>query len=507
MPADAPPESSDLAARWQRLQSFLRLLRDNFAVGSSSSEAAVPSPLDRALYPGESSGRFGRFLIRRELGRGGFGIVFLAEDPRLQRQVALKVPRPDALANTDLRQRFLRKAQAAASLDHPNVVQVYEAGEVGPICYIVSAYCSGDNLAGWLLRQSEPPPPRCAAALVAALAEAVEHAHRHSIFHRDIKPSNILLVPRSESGAAPPSDDLGFEAKLTDFGLAKLVEAGDEETTTGVLLGTPAYMVPEQAEGWGQAVGAATDIYALGLILYELLTLRRPFAQTLLLLTLEQVRSGQPVPPRRRQPEVPRNLDTICLKCLRKDPHQRLRHRRRFGPGPSTLSPSRPIAARSPGLVAQLWDWCRCPDRIHDAGIIAVFQGIITAVTTVVGGLLLLVGAFSVERWERVGEFFLLAFALGCVLVGIGRLTLARHRLVLWAGLTVPFVYPLCLLAIVLGMVDGGGLVNFQDRSMTLAQLVTIILLNTITVIAYVLALIAYYANRHRPGFVPSSQP
>src|SRR5262249_46172559 len=145
--------------------------------------------------------------------------------------------------------------------------------------------------------------------------------HR-GIFHRDIKPSNILLAPRAGSTIAP-SDDFGFEAKLTDFGLAKLLETGCEETTTGVLLGTPAYMAPEQVEGWGQAGGAATDVYALGLILHELLTLRRPFAEASLFLTLEQVRSGRPIPPRRWRAEIPRDLETICLKCLRKDPAQR----------------------------------------------------------------------------------------------------------------------------------------------------------------------------------------
>jgi hypothetical protein len=506
-PLAALSEATALGPRWQQLQSFLRLLRENLAVAPTSSEAAFLSPLDRAFYPGESSGRFGRFLIRRELGRGGFGIVFLAEDPRLHRQVALKVPRPDALTNADLRQRFLREAQAAASLDHPNVVPVYEAGEVGPICYLVSAYCSGDNLAAWLLRQTAPPPPHCAAALVAALAEAVEHAHRHGIFHRDIKPSNILLVPRPAFDAAPSRHDLGFDAKLTDFGLAKLLEDGGEETTSGVLLGTPAYMAPEQAEGWGHAVGAATDIYALGLILYELLTLRRPFAEASLLLTLEQVRSGKPIPPRRWQPEVPRDLETICLKCLRKDPAQRYACAADLACDLHHVLCHEPIEARSPSLLTQAWDWCRRAERIRDAALVAIFQGSIAAVMSLSGLLLQMAGAYSVQRWGPTIGNHLLGIVVGCSIIWLGRLTSARHKLVLFAGCCLPVVYPCFVLAIMTGNVDSGGLVTFQERSMILAQVVSIFLLHAITIIAYVLALIAYYANRHRPGFVPKPQP
>src|SRR5262249_50001576 len=164
---------------------------------------------------------------------GGFGIVLLAEDPDLGRPVALKVPRPETLADAALRERFLREGRAAASLEHPNIVPVYEAGAIGPVCYIASAYCPGPNLAVWLKQQTTPVAPRLAAALGAALAEAVDHAHRRGVLHRDLKPANILLAPLA-ADKAPPGE-LPFVPRLTDFGLAKLLEAETDQTTSGVL--------------------------------------------------------------------------------------------------------------------------------------------------------------------------------------------------------------------------------------------------------------------------------
>src|SRR5207253_1457172 len=150
--------------------------------------------------------QLGRFQLRRELGRGGFGVVFLAYDPQLGREVALKVPRPDALVSPELRERFHQEARAAAGLDHPNIVPVYEAGALGPICYIASAYCPGMTLDSWLKQHAEPMPLGTAAALVATLAEAVHYAHGRGVLHRDLKPSNILLTPRfivSEAAGSP----------------------------------------------------------------------------------------------------------------------------------------------------------------------------------------------------------------------------------------------------------------------------------------------------------------
>jgi hypothetical protein len=293
---------------------------------------------DAAAIPFISSdtNTIGRFQIRRELGRGGFGVVFQAYDAQLHREVALKVPRADALVTPELRARFHQEARAAACLDHPNIVSVYEAGEIGPICYIAEAYCPGITLAQWLKVQAEPVPEKVTAQLLATLADAVHHAHSRGVLHRDLKPSNILLVSGgvvsgewSEHHSPLTTHHSPLTPKITDFGLAKLVGpealglAAEQQTVSGTFVGTPSYMAPEQAAGKSKEITTAVDTYTLGAILYELLTGRPPFQAETALETLEQVRGQEPVPPRRLRPKLTRDLETICLKCLQKEPAKR----------------------------------------------------------------------------------------------------------------------------------------------------------------------------------------
>jgi hypothetical protein len=248
------------------------------------------------------------YEIGEMLGRGGMGLVYKAMDKALKRPVALKIVVSGAHANAEERARFRTEAEAVARLQHPGILQIYEVGEAAGCPYLALEFVSGGSLAQQL--HGIPMSPRRAAQLLLDLARAVQHAHEQGIVHRDLKPANVLLTG---TGAA----------KIADFGLAKLLDVEQGHTRSGTVIGSPSYMSPEQAAGHVRAIGPATDVYALGAILYELLTGRPPFVGASFLETLDQVRTYDPAPPQVLQPNVPADLATVCLKCLEKDPGQR----------------------------------------------------------------------------------------------------------------------------------------------------------------------------------------
>jgi tetratricopeptide (TPR) repeat protein len=362
-----------------------------------------PGATDRELPPTEPRLRneassseqppseVGRFLVRQELGRGSFGIVYLAHDPRLRREVALKVPRGEVLMSSELRARFRNEAMAAAGLDHPNIVPVYEAGEAGPICFIASAYCPGITLAAWLRLRDRPVPPRSAAGLVATLAEAVAHAHRRGVLHRDLKPSNVLLERQSAAAGDWHGDEPGRDLvpRVTDFGLAKLLADGPAADATlnptqhGVLVGTPSYMAPEQAEGRPGAVGPAADVYSLGVILYEVLTGRPPFQGDSVLDTLVLVRTQDPLPPSKLSPRVPRDLETICLKCLHKLPAARYGTAEELAADLRRYLAAEPIRARPTPALERAVKWVRRHPAVTTLAGAASFTALALAVVIV----------------------------------------------------------------------------------------------------------------------------
>lgn len=269
----------------------------------------------------ETTRRFGKYGVLRELGRGGFGVVFLAEDPDLKRLVAVKVPRPEFLAAPAVRRRFLNEAQACGRFDHAGIVPVFAIGSDGPVCYIVSAYCEGPTLAQWLRSREALIPARLAAGIVLKVAEAIQHAHSRGILHRDLKPSNILLQPITDGDLH--DGHFAFRPRVCDFGLARLLDVEANESMSGMPIGSPGYMAPEQAEGRNRDLGAHTDVHALGTILYEILIGQPPFRGETPLETIRLVASQTPVPPRRLRHDVPAGLEAICLKCLEKIPANR----------------------------------------------------------------------------------------------------------------------------------------------------------------------------------------
>jgi WD40 repeat protein/serine/threonine protein kinase len=310
------------------------------------------------------------YEILGELGRGGAGVVFHARHRTLNRPVAIKMLNPSLFPTEADRRRLRAEAEAVARLQHPNVVQLYEIGEAGGSPYLVLEYVSGGTLDAYLA--GRPEPPREAAALVETLARAVHAAHQKQIVHRDLKPANILLqreapaVPgdsRAENGTRRPHPSSLKVPKITDFGLAKQLDRSLSGLTQ-TLSGTPAYMSPEQVpersgEPSAKPVTPATDVYALGVILYEMVTGRPPFLGTDWVTTLLQVIRRAPVPPRELQPGTPRDLETICLKCLEKEPGRRYATAGELAADLGRFLDHEPIWARPVGPLGRLIRWGR----------------------------------------------------------------------------------------------------------------------------------------------------
>lgn len=310
-----------------------------------------------------SAQAYGDYRVIRKIGRGGMGNVLECEDMRLNRRVAVKTIRPDKLTPLIIR-RMGREARNQAVLNHPNIVSVLEFGTENGWPYLVMEYVPGQSLRQKI--REFPLAPRQAATILAQVAEAVGFAHERGILHRDLKPSNILIIDPNTPSAEDPSgshethrNSADWIPKVTDFGLSIAMDADHDLTHSNMVLGTPAYMSPEMTLSSIDGGTPASDIYALGVVLYESLTGRPPFQAENSLQTLALVRDQLPVSPRTLIPGLPRDLETICLKCLEKEPDNRYSTAMELALDLRRFLDLRPIAARPLGLWHQAWRWCR----------------------------------------------------------------------------------------------------------------------------------------------------
>jgi WD40 repeat protein/serine/threonine protein kinase/tetratricopeptide (TPR) repeat protein len=345
-----------------------------------SAELPIPSPGEGPVHTQHIPG----YEILGELGHGGMGVVYKARQLRLQRVVALKMILAGASADGQQLDRFQAEAAAVARLQHPHIVQIYEIGQYNGSPFFSLEYVDGGTLAQKL--NGAPQPPRLAAHLVRLLALAMHSAHQRGIIHRDLKPGNILLQTLTDVSSNPDSfcaeeesalDRYGIP-KITDFGLAKHLGDIQSQTRTGAVLGTPSYMAPEQAEGRTHAIGPATDVYGLGTILYEMFTGRPPFDTENSLQTIRKLLTTDPVPPSQLHLKVPRDLETICLKCLEKDPRKRYPSAAALAEDLDRYLQNQPILARPIGPLGRSVKWVRRhPTPSALVAVIALALGVV----------------------------------------------------------------------------------------------------------------------------------
>ncbi len=446
------------------------------------------SDKDRTLAWGaEKLPVLGRFELREVVGRGAFGVVYRAFDTTLDREVALKVPRAGSLGREADEARFVREARNAAQLRHPGIVPVFEVGTSGETSYIVSELVHGITLVDALT--GRPFSFRDSAALVSRVARAVDHAHQQGIVHRDLKPANIMLG----ADGAP---------RVMDFGLARRDTGETTVTLEGDLVGTPAYMSPEQAAGQAHRVDRRSDVYSVGVILYELLTGELPFRGNVRML-VHQVLSAEPPRPSSLNDGIPRDLETICLRAMAKEPGDRYASAGAVADDLDRWLADEPIAARPPSAFERLLRWCRRDERVRDAGLFGTLMCVLGLVFLVTW--LVYYWATGVEVTRRSEFIWQTAVVNALLLIGaaLGRLVMRRSLAAMFAFLIADASV---LIAIVASLGDwlppgwrfrAGGV--YDDPMVRVTLFAIFLSMGLLAGVLMVAAIVAQRRNLHEP--------
>jgi serine/threonine protein kinase len=463
--------------------------REDFA-GTTPLNVALPDQIGQF-------NQLGHYRLIRLVGSGGVGNVFEALDLQLDRAVAVKVPRLDLVGSQEFTERFLHEARTAAKLDHPNLTSIIDIGSQGPVAYIVSQWCDRGDLATWLKKhptQEERPATEQIAAFFVLIARAIDHCHRRGVVHLDLKPSNILLQTRD--GAAEGSDSLAtLHPKVSDFGLARWIDQQLEQTTTSLFLGTPLYMAPEQAAGRRDQIGAATDIFSLGIVLHEVVAGERPFAGSTAIEVMDRIRSADW---RRSQlpRDVPRDLAFIIERCLQREPADRFVSAGELADELERSSRGETIRTKPVSALGEFVRWSRRPQRIPQAGIIAIATHL-TVLINLFGHFGLLLAGYQMPFEVDHGLFFREMFPAVALLhvpsLINGFRTVARRPYAVLIGTCLSFAF----LAVLVGILASGQPTFSVYTDNPLATYVVHLTLSALALVQVWAYLLAVYATRH----------
>lgn len=409
--------------------------------------------------------------LKRPLGAGTFGVVYLAHDSRLNRSVAVKLPRPEVILDQEKWNRFAREGEIAAQLSHPGIVRIYEARLSGTTPYIVSEYCKGMDLACWLESIGDPSWTE-SVGLVIEIAKSVQYAHEMGVLHRDLKPANVMLVARNSIETPEQLSD--YEARITDFGLAHFSADSMKQTRSTVVLGTPYYIAPE-AFSRGDRLTPAADVFSLGVILYELLSGSLPFDGENYTEIVNKTLNSHIRPLKSKTQQLPPSLKFICLKCLERNPKDRYQSAAELAVDLQRCLKGAPPIGKRVTLISRIRNWCEHSDRVTDAGRLTIFAQIFMNIWTY--STLIMATSLGLIRDAQMPvtiiEVLSLSFFVGIPQIYLGWKIIQRKRWAVWfCFISVLSSFPLVVMGILnmnvlfKALYDGNPFLSFVTHVM-----------------------------------------